>query len=147
MTLGESSPLFSYAVEAARFQVDSFIKHEGDSAATSENFAHFISSLKESCETMENHVAKTKIEPTDPENAEIEKVMQAIHELEGFGMQQKNGQEKANALNATFFWERLKAFKEDLNKLSQKNLKRGQRVEKVNKSRENSDKEKEQREQ
>ena len=130
MSLGESNPIFS-AVNTAKVEVDNFIQHENNPIQASQNLNHLISVLHNSCEAMESHFENMQLKPGDPENAEIEKVMQAIHEIESFEMHTKNGQEKVNALNATFFWDKLKKVKEDLNRLSGKQFKRGERVEKV----------------
>lgn len=133
MSLGESNLPISSIINTARVEVENFIQHEGNPVKASENLNSLISVLHNSCEAMETHFESNQLKAGDPENAEIEKIMQAIHEIENFGMQKKNVQEKVNAFNATFFWEKLKGVKEDLNRLSHREFKRGQRVEKVEK--------------
>lgn len=137
-----SDPNISAIFNTARIEVESFIEDEGNPSKAFDKLNSLIDVLRESREAMESHFASIELKPGDPGSGEVEKVMQAIHEIENFGMQTKNVQDKVNALNVTFFWEKLKSFKDDLTRLSNRKWKRGERVEKVervSKSRKASD--------
>lgn len=136
------NPIITNAIDRAHNELDSFIQLQNNPVKASQSLNSLLDVLHQSSLSMENHLESFKLSTGEPEVAEIEKVMQAIHDIESFGMQSKTVQEKVNVLNATFFWDKLKAFKEDLGRISKRGLKRGERVEKVekvNKSRKASD--------